>query len=80
MVTTKSHLQNNVSIRNYPRSAGWWKTERNTHNKVESIKEMSRLQSFILFQNEKYEIATYKGDDLLSKRTEIFGTLQEKET
>ena len=41
---------------------------------------MSRLQSFILFQNEKYEIATYKGDDLLSKRTEIFGTLQEKET
>ena len=29
----------------------------------------------ILCLNEKYEIACYKGDNLLNKRTEILGTL-----
>ena len=47
MVTTKNCLQNNV-IKLYGIIEGVLKgktTERNNHNKVESIKEMSRLQS-----------------------------------
>lgn len=54
------------------------KTQRNTHNEAESVKEISLLQSFILCLNEKYEIATNKRDDLLSKRTEIFGTCRHR--
>ena len=44
-------------------------TKRDTQNKVESIKGMAHLQS-----NEDNRIAFYKGDNLLNKRTEIFGT------
>ena len=54
------------------------KKQRNTHNEAESVKEISLLQSFILCLNEKYEIATNKRDDLLSKRTEIFGTCRHR--
>ena len=56
--------------------------EWNTPNKVESIKEMSRLQSkkrnCIFYLNEKYEIASYKGKNLLNKRTEILGACRHR--
>ena len=42
--------------------------EWNAHNKLESIKAMPRLH---LCLNEKYKIASYKGDNLFNKRTEI---------
>ena len=32
----------------------------------------------VLFLNEKYEIATYKGDNLLNKRTEITNTCRHR--
>ena len=32
----------------------------------------------LLYLNEKYEIATYKGDDLLNKRTEIINTCRQR--
>ena len=57
-------------------------TERNTHNKKESIKECQaynqKKRQCILSLNEKYEIASYKGDNLLNKGTEILGTYRRK--
>ena len=56
--------------------------EWNTPNKVESIKEMSRLQSkkrnCIFYLNEKYETASYKGKNLFNKRTEILGACRHR--
>ena len=47
--------------------------EWNAHNKLESIKAMPRLH---LCLNEKYKIASYKGDNLFNKRTEILVTVE----
>ena len=56
--------------------------EWNTPNKVESIKEISRLQSkkrnCIFYLNEKYEIPSYKGKNLFNKRTEILGACRHR--
>ena len=56
--------------------------EWNTPNKMESIKEMSRLQSkkrnCIFYLNEKYEIASYKGKNLFNERTEILGACRHR--
>ena len=35
-------------------------------------------KSFLLCLNEKYEIATYKGHNLLNKRTEIINTCRHR--
>ena len=37
-----------------------------------------RRRCFLLCLNEKYEIATYKGDNLLNKRTEIINTCRHR--
>ena len=45
-----------------------WKVLRKYHAYNQKIRQC------MLWLNEKYEIASYKGDNLLSKRTEILGT------
>ena len=38
----------------------------------------SKQQALFLYSNEKYEIATYKEDNLLNKRTEIINTCKRR--
>ena len=83
MVTTKNRLQchkNHTEL-----SKEYWKVKQ--QNGIPRIKWKvlrkchaynQKKRQCILCLNEKYEIACYKGDNLLNKRTEILGTCRRR--
>ena len=84
MVTTKICLQNKV-IKRYgtsQRALQGKTTEQNSHNKVETINEChacnQKERESILCLNQKFEFASYKGENLLNKITKILGTCRHK--
>ena len=73
---TKNHQKNDTELSNE-----YWKVKK--QNGIHRIKwrVLRKCKAYnqkkrrcILCLNEKYEITCYKGDNLLNKRTEIFGT------
>ena len=69
-------------IRNYQKNLGKSKSameHRKLHGKLsEYVPLTNQTVSYLLCLTDKYEIATYKGDNLLNKRTEIINTCRHR--
>ena len=70
-------------IRNYQKNFGKSKSameHQKLHEKLSEYVVLNNPSSkrCLLCLKEKYEIATYKGDDLLNKRTEIINTCRHR--
>ena len=83
IIKGRSTTLNIKMIRNYQKNFGKSKSEIE-HQKLH-IKIIRICRSYnpnskrcLLCLNEKYEIATYKGDNLLNKRTEIINTCRHR--
>ena len=78
---TKQHHKNDTEL-----SKDYWKIKHQNGTPRIKWKVLKKCHAYnqkkrqcILCLNEKYEIACYKGENLLNKRTEILGTCRQKQ-